>query len=45
MERKMSVKKRNETAIDPREMETIIARARRERDAHLRNFIGSLFGR
>jgi len=41
----MSAKKRNEQMFQPRELETIIARARRERDATLRNMIGSLFGR
>jgi len=41
----MSAKKRTETNFEPREMETIIARARRDRDAHLRTIIGSLFGR
>jgi len=41
----MTAKKRTETTFEPREMETIIARARRERDTHLRNMIGSLFGR
>lgn len=41
----MSAKKRIEPHFQPRELETIIARARRERDATLRNMIGSLFGR
>jgi len=41
----MSVKKRNDSAFDAREIEAIIARARRERDAVLRNMIGSLFRR
>lgn len=41
----MSAKKRHDTHFQPRELESIIARARRERDATLRNMIGSLFGR
>ncbi len=41
----MSAKKRIETHFQPRELDSIIARARRERDATLRNLIGSLFGR
>lgn len=41
----MPAKKRNDTHFQPRELESIIARARRERDATLRNMIGSLFGR
>lgn len=41
----MSARKRNEKAFEPREIDTIIARARRDRDAHLRQMVGSLFGR
>ena len=41
----MPAKKRNKTAYNPTEIETIIARARRERDIALRNMIGSIFGR
>jgi len=41
----MSAKKRTEASFQPRELDTILARARRERDATLRHMIGSLFGR
>ena len=41
----MSAKKSNDNAFDAREIEAIISRARRERDAVLRSMIGSLFGR
>lgn len=41
----MSANKRTAQQFQPRELDTIIARARRERDATLRTMIGSLFGR
>jgi hypothetical protein len=41
----MAAKKRTEPHFQPRELDSIIARARRDRDAALRNMIGSLFGR
>lgn len=41
----MSASKRKDNTFEPREIETIIARAKRERDATLRNMFGSLFGR
>ena len=41
----MSAKKRNSIDYDPKNIDSIIAHARRERDAMLRNMIGSLFGR
>lgn len=41
----MSANKRKEKTFEPREIDSIIARARRERDQHLRQMFGSLFGR
>lgn len=41
----MSAKTKKQTTFEPREFDTILARARRERDAAVRNIFGSLFGR
>lgn len=41
----MSATNRTAPRFQPRELDTIIARARRERDATVRQMIGSLFGR
>ena len=41
----MSIRKHNENTSRPVELDTVIARARRERDAHIRKMFGALFGR
>ncbi|WP_425418110.1 hypothetical protein [Oricola indica] len=41
----MSTRKNTKTPFEPTEFETIIARARRDRDAHIRNMFGAIFRR
>lgn len=41
----MSAPKREEKTFEAAHLDTIVTRARRERDAHLRKILGSLFGR
>lgn len=41
----MTAKTKKKNHFEPTELDTILMRARRERDTALRNMIGSLFGR
>ncbi|WP_293292850.1 hypothetical protein [Oricola sp.] len=41
----MTTKAKKKSGFEPTEFDTILARAKRERDAALRSMIGSLFGR